>query len=235
PSLNNDIVGAMHFTETGHVANPYSVSHAFETYLRKSGATILKEEVTDIKYTDDDVTVYSGNRETSADLTIIAAGAFSKKLASQCNIKAPLETERGYHIHMADIQADFTMPIASYERKIIMTPMSDGLRATGIVEFGGLNMPPRNKNFDTIRHHVAGLVPDFDTQNASTWMGFRPSLPDHLPAIGFTDPQKRIMCAYGHQHLGLTLAGVTGKLVNKLVTGEAPDIDLSHFDPNRFS
>ncbi len=235
PSLNSNIVGAMRFTETGHVSNPYSVSQALESYLRKSGATILLDEATDIKTEDNGITVQLGSREISADMAIISAGAFSKKLASHCNVKAPLETERGYHIHMSDIQADFSMPIASYERKIIMTPMSDGLRATGIVEFGGLKIPPRTKNFETIRHHVEALIPTFSTKNASTWMGYRPSLPDHLPAIGFADADKRIMCSFGHQHLGLTLAGVTGKLVNQLVADEKPEIDLSPFDPNRFS
>lgn len=235
PSLNGDVVGAMHFSETGHVANPYSVSKALEGYLRKNGASVLKEEALSIEHTDCGIKLTTTNQTIEADLSILSAGAFSKRLASQNGVSAPLETERGYHIHMSDVEAGFSVPIASYERKVIMTPMNDGLRATGIVEFGGLKIPPCAKNYETIRQHVEKLVPGIKTKNASAWMGYRPSLPDHLPAIGYTDTSQRILCAFGHQHLGLTLAGVTAKLVSELVANKEPNIDMSPFNPNRFS
>lgn len=235
PSLNDNIVGAIHFRGTGHVANPYSVSEAFEKYLRDQGTIFIQDEVTLLDRQCHGVTVHTTSNRITAEKAILTAGAFSKKLAQQAGIKMPLETERGYHIHLADQQADFTLPIASYERKIIVTPMSDGVRATGIVEFGGLKAAPNEKNFTTIKNHLTGLIPLMDTSGASTWMGYRPSLPDHLPAIGFSGKGKRVLCAFGHQHLGLTLSGVNARIVEQLVANETPTIDLEPFRPDRFS
>lgn len=235
PDLCQSIVGAVYFTKTGHVSNPYSVSQALEAYLRGNGATIVKDEVLHIKQTENKVTVATTNQRFEADYSVIAAGAFSKKLATQAGLKMPLETERGYHIHMDGTAANFSLPVASYERKIIMTPMNDGVRATGIVEFGGLDMPPRQKNFKTLQKHAKSLSPTLNTDTASTWMGYRPSLPDHLPAIGYTGTGSRILCAFGHQHLGLTLSGITAKLVGDMVNGNTPSINISPFNPRRFT
>ncbi len=235
PSLNNNIVGAMHFTKTGHVTNPYSICQALEEYLRKAGAIFINEEVLTLKHCLAGLEIITNNQTIQAEKAIISAGAFSKKIANNIGIYAPLETERGYHIHLNNEATDFHLPIASYERKIIMTPMSDGLRATGIVEFGGLNMPPRDKNFATISNHVKDLLPNTSTHGASTWMGYRPSLPDHLPFIGYGDDSERVICAFGHQHLGLTLCGVTAQLVEELIAGQPTSVNLKPFAPSRFS
>ena len=65
-------------------------------------------------------------------------------------------------------------------------------------------------------------------------MGARPTLPDYLPAIGRSTRAANLFYAFGHQHLGLTLAPVTGELVATLITGDAPAIDLAPFAVDRF-
>ena len=65
-------------------------------------------------------------------------------------------------------------------------------------------------------------------------MGFRPSLPDSLPAIGRSRASPHIVYAFGHGHLGLTQSAATGKLVAELVTGATPSLDLTPFSPQRF-
>ena len=67
------------------------------------------------------------------------------------------------------------------------------------------------------------------------WLGFRPTLPDSLPVIGYADDAETIVTAFGHHHLGLTLAGITGKLVAELVNGEEPGHNIQSFSPHRFS
>ena len=66
------------------------------------------------------------------------------------------------------------------------------------------------------------------------WLGFRPTLPDGLPVIGRSRASARVVYAFGHQHIGLTLGGVSGSLVADLVAGRAPALDLAPFAPNRF-
>jgi len=77
------------------------------------------------------------------------------------------------------------------------------------------------------------LLPDLGVRT-SDWLGFRPSMPDALPVIGRSIRNENIIFAFGHQHLGLTLAGITGQIVTRILDGEAPLLDISPFSPGRF-
>ena len=68
----------------------------------------------------------------------------------------------------------------------------------------------------------------------SEWLGYRPTCPDSLPVIGFSTVSEYIIYAFGHQHLGLTLAGITGKLVAELANREEPSHKIRAFSPSRF-
>jgi D-amino-acid dehydrogenase len=66
-------------------------------------------------------------------------------------------------------------------------------------------------------------------------MGPRPTLPDYLPAIGRSPRWPAVCYAFGHQHLGLTMAVVTAEIVRDLVTGTEPPLDIRPFDLTRFA
>jgi len=66
------------------------------------------------------------------------------------------------------------------------------------------------------------------------WLGFRPTLPDGLPVLGHASGSRRVVYAFGHQHIGLTLGGISGAIVADLVAGRAPALDLSAYSPRRF-
>jgi D-amino-acid dehydrogenase len=65
-------------------------------------------------------------------------------------------------------------------------------------------------------------------------MGFRPSLPDSLPAIGRARATPNVIHAFGHGHLGLTQSAGTARLVADLLTGQTPPIDMAAFSAQRF-
>ena len=69
----------------------------------------------------------------------------------------------------------------------------------------------------------------------STWLGFRPTLPDSMPVIGSSLKNKNILYAFGHQHLGWTLGAITGEIINALVNNKKPNIDIKAFKPERFN
>jgi D-amino-acid dehydrogenase len=125
-------------------------------------------------------------------------------------------------------------PVASAERKVIMTSMSMGLRMTGTVEFGGLKLPPDLRRFQLLKRQLEALVPGIETADMRTWMGFRPSLPDHLPVLGVAPRHNRIFFAFGHQHLGLTLSGVTAAAMAELMLNNTSPIDLKPYAVDRF-
>jgi D-amino-acid dehydrogenase len=116
---------------------------------------------------------------------------------------------------------------------MIVTRFRSGLRAASFVEFGRQASPPDPAKFARLRAHVAALGLPF-AQPGVEWMGARPTLPDYLPAIGRSSAANNLYYAFGHQHLGLTLAAVTGEAVTALVTGAQPAIDLAPFSIGRF-
>lgn len=81
---------------------------------------------------------------------------------------------------------------------------------------------------------AAAFLPGLKTTGGTQWMGFRPSLPDSLPAIGPLPGHAHVTCAFGHGHLGLTQSPATARIVADLLTGQGPAIDLTPFSPARF-
>jgi D-amino-acid dehydrogenase len=235
PELPDTIQGALHLQDTGHICDPISLSEGLHDAFTNAGGRTAKATVGEVVPGDDGVfeLVLESGRQTS-DKVVIAAGAWSGKFAQQLGSPVPLDTERGYNITAEGFRPSFDVSIASFERMTIMTPMLGGLRITGFVEFGGLELPPRKKSLEKLKRHLRELLPGSDMPELSEWLGFRPSLPDHLPVIGRSPAHRNAIFAFGHQHLGLTLAGITADIVRDLVTDRSPPVDLYPFRANRF-
>ncbi len=235
PDISARIEGAWQFTGTGHVDDPLAVCNALRDGFLAAGGKFIRDDIVRVDRAAGELTAHgTGGARHRADKVVISCGAWSKTLASQLGYAVPLDTERGYHINIANAAPKFDMPIASSERKVIMTPMSCGLRMTGTVEFGGLKLPPDPARFTMLKANLRELVADMSTTDATEWMGFRPSLPDHLPVLGRVPDGRNVFFAFGHQHLGLTLAGVTARIIAAQVTGGDPGMNLTAFRPDRF-
>ena len=65
-------------------------------------------------------------------------------------------------------------------------------------------------------------------------MGFRPSMPDSLPVIGPAPNHQNAYFAFGHGHLGLSLAARTGELISALIAERDPGIDMNAYRADRF-
>jgi D-hydroxyproline dehydrogenase subunit beta len=68
-----------------------------------------------------------------------------------------------------------------------------------------------------------------------SYLGFRPYLPDHLPAIGPDPRVPGLHHACGHEGAGIGLATGTGHLIARTLTAQAPELDLAPFHPDRFT
>ncbi|NQY64449.1 MAG: FAD-binding oxidoreductase [Alteromonadaceae bacterium] len=252
PNLNEKIQHALYFTDVGHTSNPHEICMALAEYAKKLGSVFKQFSVTEIKYGDLNVTISDGQTDLVFDQVVIATGAWSKKLLKQLDYKLPIEAERGYSLNLPNtkVNAELTRPVASAERRFIMTPMAHGLRLAGTVEFAGLEKKANMKRADMLYTHAKNMlinIPDFDESNSENkndnksdkteqkWLGFRPSLPDSLPVIGQAPNHKNVYFALGHQHLGLTQGAITGKLIGQIITGQQTDIDISPFCISRFN
>ena len=244
PGLGADVAGALCYPDTGHVHDPYAVCAGLVDAVQGWSGRVQRARVVDlfqqgtgsVRLTLQDGSALHGRQ------VLVCAGAWSRPLASSLGYRVPLDTERGYHITVpwpepgARAAAGMQMrrPIASTERSVIMTPLSVGLRMTGTVEFGGLRLPPDPRRYTLLQRQMQALLPGVLTDTASTWMGFRPSLPDHLPVLGVAPRHPGVFFAFGHQHLGLTLSGVTARVMADLMQGKPDTLDLAPYRVGRF-
>ncbi|MEL7044747.1 MAG: FAD-dependent oxidoreductase, partial [Pseudomonadota bacterium] len=208
-------VGAIHVHGSAHVGDPLTVSQGLLKAFLNSGGNLLRDEVLGIELgnTGDAATLRLSDGDLQARRVILAAGAWSGSLAAQTGYALPLDTERGYHVQLPEWNSGLEIAVASMDRMTIMTPLSSGLRITGFVELGGLALPPEPRRLAKLNQHLNELLPAAPLTPRKEWMGFRPSLPDHLPVLGAHPRDPRMLYAFGHQHLGLTLAGVTADIM----------------------
>lgn len=165
---------------------------------------------------------------------ILAAGAFSHRLTRTLDVRIPLETERGYNTTLPASAFDLRTQVTFGGHGFVITKLNSGVRVGGAVELGGLDLPPNFQRADAMLKKAKTFMPDLDITGGTQWMGFRPSMPDSLPAIGPLPGHPHIICAFGHGHLGLTQSAGTARIVADLLTGQPSAIDLAPFDPARF-
>ena len=211
------------------IDEPHDYTLALADRFRDNGGEIMIAEATGL--TDDGVETATGQLKGRV---ILAAGAFSHLLARTLGVRIPLETERGYSTTLPTEALDLRCQVTFGGHGFVISRLSSGIRVGGSVELGGLTLPPNFKRAQTMLDKAAAFFPGLRTTGGKQWMGFRPSLPDSLPAIGPLPGHPNTICAFGHGHLGLTQSAGTARIVADLVTGTVPPISLEPFSPARF-
>ncbi|WP_342657343.1 FAD-binding oxidoreductase [Sphingomonas sp. NY01] len=223
------LAGGIRFTGSGQVADPGRLARTARAAFLSAGGSERIATVTAVDAAS--ATLADGTRLT-ADRVVLAAGTGSAALLRPHGLKVPIIAERGYHLQSppgVDWPADLP-PVVFEDRSMIVTRFESGLRAASFVEFAGVSAAPDPRKWARLHRHAAAL--GLPMTGAQPWMGARPTLPDYLPAIGTA---AGILCAFGHNHLGLTLAPITAEAIAALAMGETPPVDLSRFTPDRFS
>ena len=222
PALAPIFQRAVFYPEVAHTVNNFRfVKELAATFLRLGGE-IRRAAVTDFEQADGRVgaVITDAGRIPCAG-AVIAAGAWSKKLAALLGSRPLLDTERGYHLTLPHAEADLRMPVYSTERGFVCTPLENGLRVAGTVELGGLNAAPNWQRAEVLYRNAVRWFPGLDRRDESRWMGYRPSMPDSVPVISLSPRHGNVAYAFGHGHIGLSLGARTGALVADLLAGVA--------------
>ena len=235
PNLNPVFDAGVIYETAMHARDPHGIlKKIFKLYLSKGGK-FIQTNINSLEQTKINETIIkSENDEYKFEKSVIASGAFSKKLTDQLGEKIPLDTERGYHVHFKDKDHLISRPVIFLDRGFGMTPMKQGLRAVGTVELGGLDNPPSSKRIEYVVNCAKELLPQLG-EHEDEWLGFRPTLPDFLPILGPSLKNKNIIYAFGHQHLGWTLGAITGKIISGLVAGDKTNLNLEPYSSKRFN
>ncbi|MDP4034280.1 MAG: FAD-dependent oxidoreductase [Pseudorhodobacter sp.] len=225
--------GGAFFPDAISLSDPGQMMVLLAAAVTKAGAGVLRGRAERLERRVDGVIVTGPGFHLHARRVVIAAGAHSKALAQQAGDVVPLDTERGYHVEWDMQRPRLSRPTCPTARGFYLCPMAGRLRVAGTVELGGLTAPPSPHR---IRRLVAGaraIFPDLG-EPSRDWMGFRPSMPDSLPVIGPSQAGGEVIHAFGHGHLGLTLAPITARLVCDLIAGRATELPLTPYLPGRF-
>ena len=233
PTLPRFEGNGVFFPDSMNVTDPRALMQMLLVAGRSKGAFVRTSRVTTLKVNGDRAQLEGPDLDLTAQTVVIAAGAFSRNLALQAGDRIPLETERGYHLDYATESPLLRRPVCPTHLGFYMTPMAGRLRVAGTVELGGTGAGPNPSRFELLDRGLRQYFPGLDLPSAK-WLGFRPSLPDSRPVIGRSRNSENVIYAFGHGHLGLTLAAITSRLVVSLINGEADPL-MTRFTPERFA
>lgn len=224
--------GGAFFPDAVFMSDPGRMVACLARAVLGLGVPHLRRKVTRLSPQPEGIRLSGPGLALQASKVIIAAGAHSGALARMAGDPVPLETERGYHLEWDMPAARLSRPCCPTARGFYLCPMEGRLRVAGTVELGGLTAPPSPHRLKRLEQGARAIFPDLATPDRS-WMGFRPSIPDSVPVIGpGRDP--RVIHAYGHGHIGLTLAPVTAQLVAATIGGHREDDRLNPCGVQRF-
>ncbi len=234
PNIKPFYHGGVYYPYARHARNPKKILLKFFELFLKKGGKFEKQDVKQIEFNDEFPTIQTDSQKFDFDKIIIACGAFSKKLTDKLGERIPLDTERGYHIHFKNCDHLLSRPVIFSNRGFGITPMEQGLRVVGTVEFGGLDNPLSKSRIKNLINNAKYMLDDLP-EHEDEWLGFRPTLPDFLPVMGPSKNHKNVFYCFGHHHLGWTLGPISGKIVSGMIAKENTNLNLDPYSSLRFS
>jgi D-amino-acid dehydrogenase len=217
------------------IADPKLYTLALAEHFCARGGVIEIGEISALRPATDGVDIVSTDGQfRNAAKVVLSAGAFSHRIARTLGDAIPLETERGYNTTLPPGAFDLRMQVTFGGHGFVVSRLSTGIRVGGAVELGGLDLPPNFARSQAMLKKAKTFLPGLETAGGTQWMGFRPSLPDSLPAIGHAGTTSNVIYAFGHGHLGLTQSAGTARIVADMLSGQPAPVDLAPFAPDRF-
>lgn len=234
PAVSRDWKAAVLEPDWHFVRDPYRVVAGLAEVATRKGGTILQEDVRDFEIGPGGVrAVLTDKGRHAADAVVIAAGAWSHRLAARLGSHVPLEAQRGYHVTLPNSGVEIRHLLVVGAAKIAVTPMEMGLRIVGASAFPGVDAPPDWSQSKMVLTWGKRVLPGIREEGMTEWFGERPLTPDSLPVLGRSPHHANAFYAFGHSHMGLTTGAITGKLIAEAVSGVPTSIDLRPFRIDR--
>jgi D-amino-acid dehydrogenase len=232
PNLNKIFKHGFFQKDCYFITEPEQMLQQLTQHFIECGGEFKIAQVNNIQPQEKQLKLITNQDDFFAAKVVVATGAWSSTLTKNLDYHPPLAAERGYHLMLKNSSL-ISRPIVNANQSFVLSPMQSGLRLTSQVELAKVDAAPNYKKIRSLLPHVERMLSAVDLQEQSVWMGSRPSLPDSLPIISRSAHQN-IYYAFGHQHLGLTLGPLTGKLITDLIDNKTPEIDLAPYAADRF-
>lgn len=236
PSLRHRFSHGLLFPDTAAVNTPGRLLECYLQTFLAQGGSLIAGRASELMQQGNGVLVACSAGLIKANYAVLAAGAWSGELARRMGYKIPLVGERGYHMQYSLAEGCvLNRPVHDAAGAYVMSPMDQGVRILTGVELAHPDSPPNYAQMTRAVQQAGDSLPLGQPQNNTVWMGSRPSTPDSLPVIGFPARHNRIVFAFGHGHIGMSTAPITGKLVSELLLQRPTSIPIGPFSPDRFS
>ncbi|WP_417240703.1 NAD(P)/FAD-dependent oxidoreductase [Celeribacter halophilus] len=225
-------------SQSGHVRNPQGLAQSFMETAAKHGARHLRQHVSGVRPHDRaGIYVSADGETTNFDKVVVTSGAWSGALVHQIGDRVLLDSERGYHIAFSQGSDGLLgRPVAFPAKGMVLSPMAGGMRMLNGSELAGLNAAPNFQRIRNLTEKAHAALPALkDQTQVSEWMGHRPSTPDSLPVIGPSPRCPNVLYAFGHGHLGLTLAAQTAAMIAEVIQNGTTPTSHTPYLIDRFS
>ena len=235
PELSSEVRSGMMIRSQGRTVNPGRLGKVLAARAAASGVAIERAEIQRIVPIDGGgYTLQTNHGDFAAGTVILTAGVWSERLLRPLGVRVRLEAERGYHMIFKDPGIVLNNAIHDVDNTFVASSMEMGIRSAGTAEFAGIDSAPDYRRSSVFVRHTQSLLPGIRVGETEPWMGRRPSTPDSLPYIGEVPGFPRLFCGFGHAHLGLTGAPMTGRLIAMMAVDERPNIDMAPYRLDRF-
>ena len=235
PHLSTAAISGIHYVDPLTTPNPQALISAYADMFVARGGALHKGDARSLEAEGAGWRVVTEAGPVSAREAVIAMGPWSETVTRSLGYAFPFGVKRGYHMHYAPRgNTGLTRPVLDFEKGYVVTPMARGLRLTTGAEFAHRDDPPSRAHLDRVEPFAREIYPLADRIDPEPWLGRRPCLPDMKPVIGPAPRHKGLWFDLGHQHLGLTLGPVSGRLLADMMTGQASFTDPAPFSAERF-
>jgi D-amino-acid dehydrogenase len=241
PNIQIQAVGAVHYIDDANIHPVLFVQELIQKLQSNpSFKLVAKQEIDDFICFGKQLkgVSFKNGLELLGDEVVIATGSYSQALAKKLKVQIPIQSGKGYSMTVPTQNEALRTPTILCEARVAVTPFGDTIRFGGTMELGGVAYTINPKRLKGIINAAQAYFPKFDTQELTKvepWSGLRPCPPDGIPYIGKIRKYDNLWMATGHGMMGLSLAPATGKFIADLITNKPTAVNLSIFDPNRFT
>ena len=234
PALAPIFRHGLHFSDSHNIRNPGRLVEMFARRFTTGQGAVIKHAVTGLGRTEvGGWRVATDGEGFEADAIVVAAGAWSARIAKMIGVRVLLDTERGYHVMLPHPEITLGRSVHFAEPTFMVSPMEGGLRMTTGVELAGVDAAPDytrvRRMIPLAQKRIQGLAGEAESE----WMGWRPSMPDTVPVLGRAPGYDNVYFAFGGAHIGMTLGPIMGRVVADLVAGRDPGVDLGPYRADR--
>ncbi|MGW6914936.1 NAD(P)/FAD-dependent oxidoreductase [Kitasatospora sp. NPDC054939] len=251
PHLADGLAGGFHYPQDAQVQPALAAAHLLRA-ARRDGAVLYTGETVRALRTGPGgrvLGVETDRGRLDAPAVVNAAGTWGGELAALAGVHLPVLPRRGFvlvteplprivrhKVYAADYVADVASGSAALQTSAVVEGTPGGPVLIGASrERVGFDRTLSVEVLRRLAAQAATLFPVLaEVAVMRSYRGFRPYLPDHLPAIGADDRVPGLYHACGHEGAGIGLAPATGLLIAEQLAGKEPSLDLTPFRADRF-